>query len=50
MFKEYRVKKGLTQEMLGFKANLDTRTIQRIEYGEMIPSIKKLSKLKNALM
>ena len=49
MFKEYRRKLKLTQEALADKADLNTRTIQRIENEEEIPSLETLSKLVNAL-
>lgn len=49
MFKEYRVKRKLTQEQLASLTNLDTRTIQRVESGERCPSIESLSKLIKAL-
>ena len=49
MFKEYRKKLNLTQEALADKADLNTRTIQRIENEEEIPSLETLSKLVNAL-
>lgn len=49
MFKEYRINLKLTQEALADKSNLNTRTIQRIESGEEIPSLETLSKLVNAL-
>ena len=49
MFKEYRKKLNLTQEALADKTDLNTRTIQRIENEEEIPSLETLSKLVNAL-
>ena len=49
MFREYRKKLNLTQEALVDKADLNTRTIQRIENEEEIPSLETLSKLVNAL-
>ena len=49
MFKKYRQELKITQEALADKCNLNTRTIQRIENGEEIPSIETLSKLVNAL-
>ena len=49
MFKEYRRKLNLTQEALADKTDLNTRTIQRIENEEEIPSLETLSKLVNAL-
>lgn len=49
MFKEYRRKLNLTQEAFADKTDLNTRTIQRIENEEEIPSLETLSKLVNAL-
>ena len=49
MFKEYRKKLKLTQEELADKSNLNTRTVQRIENNEEIPSIETLAKLVYAL-
>ena len=39
----------LSQEALADKTDLNTRTIQRIENEEEIPSLETLSKLVNAL-
>ena len=49
MFKKYRQELKLTQEMLADKCNLNTRTIQRIENNEEIPSLETLSRLVNVL-
>lgn len=49
MFKEYRIKRKLTQEQLASMTDLDTRTIQRIENGERTPSVESLSKIVKAL-
>ena len=49
MFKEKRKKLKLTQEELADKSNLNTRTVQRIENNEEIPSIETLAKLVYAL-
>ena len=49
MFKEYRKAKKLTQEELAELAEVDTRTIQRIESGERVPSIETFRKLIKAL-
>ena len=49
MFKEYRIKRKITQEKLADLTNLDTRTIQRIENNERTPSIESFSKLVKAL-
>lgn len=49
MFKKYRIELKLTQEALADKSNLNTRTIQRIENGEEVPSLETLAKLVIAL-
>lgn len=49
MFKKYRIKRKLTQEQLADLTNLDTRTIQRVENNERIPSIETFAKLVKAL-
>ena len=49
MIRDYRKKLNLTQEALADKTDLNTRTIQRIENEEEIPSLETLSKLVNAL-
>ena len=49
MFKEYRIKRKLTQKQLASLTDLDTRTIQRIENRERIPSIESLSKIVKVL-
>ncbi len=49
MFKKYRIELKLTQEALADKSNLNTRTIQRIENGEEVPSVETLAKLVIAL-
>ena len=48
--KEARIKQGLTQQELALKANINLRTIQRIENGEVIPrsySLKTIAKVLN---
>lgn len=47
--KEYRVKKGLSQEALADKSGLSHRTIQRIENGESNPSGDTLQRVAEAL-
>ncbi len=47
--KEYRVKKGLSQEALANKSSLSHRTIQRIENGESNPSGDTLQRVAEAL-
>jgi transcriptional regulator with XRE-family HTH domain len=47
--KELRIQKGLTQEELAEKTGLSTRTIQRIENGEVDPRIYTLSSIAEAL-
>lgn len=49
MFKYYRKMRKLTQEQVSELTNLDTRTIQRIENGERLPSLETLRKLIKAL-
>ena len=49
MFKEYRIKRKITQEKLADLTNLDTRTIQRIENNERTPSRESFSKLGKAV-
>lgn len=49
MFKEYREKKGYTQEELAEIVDVSTRTIQRIENKETNPKIKTFRKLINVL-
>lgn len=46
---KYRIELKLTQEALADKSNLNTRTIQRIENGEEVPSLETLAKLVIAL-
>ncbi len=48
MIKEYRIKRGYTQEALAEQINLSARQLQRIEENEektKIPTIKKLIKI-----
>lgn len=47
--KEYRVKKGFSQEALADKSGLSHRTIQRIENGESNPSGDTLQRIAMAL-
>lgn len=47
--KEYRLKKGLSQESLAFIADLDRTYIPSIERGERNVSITVLEKLARAL-
>ena len=47
--KELRVEKGMTQETLAEKTNLTTRTIQRIENGEVDPRDHSLQMIAKAL-
>ena len=49
MFKKYCIELKLIQEALADKSNLNTRTIQRIENGEEVPSVETLAKLVIAL-
>jgi len=47
--KELRVEKGMTQEKLAKETDLTTRTIQRIENGEVDPRAYSLQMIANAL-
>lgn len=47
--KELRIQKGLTQEELADKTGLSTRTIQRIENGDVDPRIYTLNSIAEAL-
>ena len=49
LIKELRLKKGMTQEELAGKTELSTRTIQRIENGEVDPRAYALQMIANAL-
>ncbi len=49
MIKEYRKKRGLTQEQLAEILYMSTRQIQRIEKNETATTIETLKKLKEAL-
>ena len=49
MFKEYRIKLKMTQEKLAEKSNLNTRTVQRIENDEEIPTLETFTRLINVL-
>ena len=49
MFKEYRIKLKMTQEKLAEKSNLNTRTVQRIENDEKIPTLETFARLIRAL-
>lgn len=47
--KEFRTRKGLTQELLAENAGLSLRTVQRIENGEVVPRGDTLKRLALAL-
>lgn len=49
MIKEYRIKRGFTQEQLAEIINLSTRQLQRIEKDERNTSISTLIKIINIL-
>lgn len=49
LIKELRIKKGMTQEELAQKTELSTRTIQRIENGEVDPRAYTLQMIAQAL-
>lgn len=45
MIKDYRIKRGYTQEELAEILNISPRQLQRIENGESIPKIETLQKM-----
>ncbi len=45
MFKEYRIKRGYTQEKLAELTDIDPRNIQRIENENHLPNIISFAKL-----
>ena len=47
--REVRIKEGLTQLQLAEKCNIDIRTIQRIESGEVVPRMYTLRIINEAL-
>lgn len=47
--KELRLKKGISQEKLGFESELDRTYISGIERAERNPSLKNIAKLAKAL-
>ncbi|MEY2586962.1 MAG: hypothetical protein RLY11_811 [Bacteroidota bacterium] len=47
--KEFRIKKGLTQQQLADEAGMTLRTIQRIENGEVKPSLHSLNNISRVL-
>ena len=47
--RELRMKTGMSQEQLGFKANLDRTYISGIERGERNPSLININRLAKAL-
>ena len=49
LIKELRIKNGMTQEDLAEKTELSSRTIQRIENGEVDPRAYTLQMIANAL-
>ncbi len=49
LIKELRIKKGITQEDLAAKTELNVRTIQRIEKGEVDPRAYTLQSIAKAL-
>lgn len=49
LIKDLRIKKGMTQEELAEKTDLSTRTIQRIENGEVDPRTYSLQMIAKAL-
>ena len=49
MIKEYRKKRGFTQEGLAEKLNISTRQLQRIEKDETKTTIETLRKIRKIL-
>ncbi len=49
LFKEYRKKAKLTQEQVAELADINTRTLQRVENEVEVPSIETLRRLVKAL-
>ena len=49
LIKELRIKKGMTQEELAEKTEVTSRTIQRIENGEVDPRVYTLQMIAKAL-
>jgi transcriptional regulator with XRE-family HTH domain len=49
LIKELRIKKGMTQEELADKTEVTSRTIQRIENGEVDPRVYTLQMIAKAL-
>jgi len=47
--RDERLRAGLSQEELGFKAELDRTYISGIERGERNPSVKSVAKIANSL-
>ena len=45
IFREYRIKSGLTQEELADKVEISWRQMQRIEKEKSFPSLQTLKKL-----
>ena len=45
MIKEYRLKKGLSQEFLAEKIDISWRHLQRLEHNEANTTVKTLKKL-----
>ena len=44
-----RIKKGLSQEELAFRAGVNKNTIWKIETGKVSPTVETLAKIANAL-
>lgn len=49
LIRDLRIKKGMTQEELAEKTEVSTRTIQRIENGEVDPRVYTLQMISKAL-
>jgi transcriptional regulator with XRE-family HTH domain len=49
VIRKIRLEQGLTQEQLGFEAELRSSFISSIELGEKVPSLKSIQALATAL-
>jgi transcriptional regulator with XRE-family HTH domain len=47
--RETRLKKGLTQEKLAYKADLSANYLGRIERGQVNPTLETIEQIANAL-
>jgi transcriptional regulator with XRE-family HTH domain len=49
VLRQLRLQKGLTQESLGFEANLQRKYISLLELGENAPTMRSIYKLAKAM-